>query len=586
MNIKLILSYYWPHMKKYPRSGILLFVAYGIGIIFSEVGSPLLAKEIIDTITTFSNEPMAARDNLFSLMMLLGAFILIYNIFYRFGDYFMVYHQSNVLRELTNSTFESLHKHSYTFFANNFAGALVTKAKRYINSFETLHDKFVFMGFFGGLKLISALVVLLWFVPYVGIFFLVWLIFYCILIYYFVKKKIPKDLAEANADSHVTAKYADAITNSLTIKMFSAYRHETTIFRKSAQHQESKRRIAWNLDNLQKLVQGFLFGFLEFATMFIALKLWLAGNISVGTVVLVQIYLAIAFDVVWNLGRTFTESAKAVADAKEMIDIFEQKPDVRDPQHPERCRITDGKIIFDNMHFSYGTGNNVFDDFSLTINASDRIGLVGHSGAGKTTITKLLLRFTNIDGGTITIDGQNISLITQSDLRRKIAYVPQEPLLFHRSLRDNIAYSNPGASDDEVIAAAKKANAHDFIEKLHDGYDTLVGERGIKLSGGERQRVAIARAMLKNAPILILDEATSSLDSTSEKMIQEAFEKLMEGRTTIVIAHRLSTIQKMDRIIVLDAGKIAEEGTHDELLAKNGHYATFWKQQTGGYLGD
>ena len=223
-------------------------------------------------------------------------------------------------------------------------------------------------------------------------------------------------------------------------------------------------------------------------------------------------------------------------------------------------------------------------DFNLIIKPGERIGLVGHSGAGKSTITKLLLRFADALEGSIVIDNQDIKNVTQNDLRKVISYVPQEPILFHRSIKENIAYSKPDATKEEIIEVAKKAHAHEFIEKLPQGYDTLVGERGIKLSGGERQRVAIARAMLKDSPILMLDEATSSLDSISEHYIQDAFNELMKGKTTIVIAHRLSTIQKMDRIIVLDKGKIVEQGTHKELLELNGSYAELWNHQTGGFL--
>jgi ATP-binding cassette subfamily B protein len=226
----------------------------------------------------------------------------------------------------------------------------------------------------------------------------------------------------------------------------------------------------------------------------------------------------------------------------------------------------------------------LFEKLSLRIQSGEHIGLVGKSGGGKTTITKLLLRFLDIQNGSIKIDGQDIAQVTQESLRRKIAYVPQEPLLFHRSLAENISYGKPGADQKEIEKVARMAHAHEFIKDLAHGYDTLVGERGVKLSGGQRQRIAIARAMLKDAPILVLDEATSALDSESEVLIQDALWKLMEGRTAIVIAHRLSTIQKMDRIIVMDDGKIVEEGTHKELTAQKGVYASLWDHQTGGFI--
>jgi ATP-binding cassette subfamily B protein len=231
-----------------------------------------------------------------------------------------------------------------------------------------------------------------------------------------------------------------------------------------------------------------------------------------------------------------------------------------------------------------GKGEHVFDKFNLTVPAGQRVGLVGHSGSGKTTLTRLLLRFSDIDAGKIAIDGQDIAKVTQRSLREAIAYVPQEPMLFHRSLRENIAYGKPNASEEEIRRAAQQANALQFIESLPEGFDTTVGERGVKLSGGQRQRIAIARAILKNAPILVLDEATSALDSESEKLIQESLAELMKGRTSIVIAHRLSTIAKLDRIVVLDKGRIAEDGTHTELIKQGGVYSSLWAHQSGGFI--
>jgi len=276
----------------------------------------------------------------------------------------------------------------------------------------------------------------------------------------------------------------------------------------------------------------------------------------------------------------------ALDNAKEMVDTFEEPLGVKDVASPETCRMKNGHIQMENISFKYDGDISVFNNFSLDIKPGEKVGFVGMSGAGKTTITKLLLRFADVDGGKIMIDGQDISKITQDDLRLHISYVPQDPILFHRTLRENIAYAHPDAAEEEIIQTARHAHAHDFITASPKGYDTFVGERGIKLSGGERQRVAIARAMLKNAPVLILDEATSSLDSISEHHIQEAFTNLMEGRTTLVIAHRLSTIQKMDRIIVLDLGRIVEEGTHEQLLANKGLYYKLWTQQSQGFIGE
>lgn len=287
----------------------------------------------------------------------------------------------------------------------------------------------------------------------------------------------------------------------------------------------------------------------------------------------------------WEFQNVLRQYNRAFGDASDMIKILQIKPEVADPINPESVRMNRGGIEFNSVTFAHDEDkDSLFHNLNLYIKPGEKIGLVGHSGSGKTTLTKLLLRFMDIDGGEITIDGQDITAVTQDDLRDKITYVPQEPLMFHRSIAENIMYGNPKASEQQLKAVAKMAHAHDFVQKLPKKYDTLVGERGVKLSGGQRQRVAIARAMIKNAPILVLDEATSALDSESEVLIQDALWKLMEGKTAIVIAHRLSTIQKMDRIIVLDKGKIVEEGTHKELIRAKGTYAGLWNHQTGGFL--
>jgi ATP-binding cassette subfamily B protein len=317
----------------------------------------------------------------------------------------------------------------------------------------------------------------------------------------------------------------------------------------------------------------------------VSIMVWKA---DIGTIFLILSYTGHIMNQLWEFSTsTLRNYNRAFGDAKSMIEVLALEPEVKDPATPEKSRIKNGAIAFEDMSFTHpesGQNETLFEHLQLAIKAGEKIGLVGHSGSGKSTLTKLLLRFQDVDGGAITIDGQNIAHITQDDLRRNIAYVPQEPLLFHRSIRENIAFGHPDASDKAIFAAAKKAYAHDFIHKLPKGYDTLVGERGVKLSGGQRQRIVIARAILKDAPILLLDEATSALDSESEVLIQKALWELMENRTAIVIAHRLSTIQKMDRIVVLDNGKIVEEGSHKKLLKTKGTYAKLWAHQSGGFI--
>ncbi len=302
-------------------------------------------------------------------------------------------------------------------------------------------------------------------------------------------------------------------------------------------------------------------------------------------------YASLLSEYLWQFSSQILRNFnRSMGDAQKAIATLNTQPQVVDPAHPEQLKIHQGGIEFRDVTFDHQElaeeDSALFESLNITIKPGEKIGLVGHSGGGKTTITKLILRYMDIDSGEILIDGQNIAHVRQDDLRSNITYVPQEPLLFHRSLAENIKYGNTEAIDQEVIKFSKLAHAHEFIEKLPRGYETLVGERGVKLSGGQRQRVAIARAMLKNAPILLLDEATSALDSESEQLIQAALWKLMEGKTALVIAHRLSTIQRMDRIIVLEDGQIIEQGSHKELLRKKGKYAELWAHQSGGFLED
>jgi ATP-binding cassette subfamily B protein len=490
-----------------------------------------------------------------------------------------------MLKDASDDAFNRIQKHSYEFFANTFTGSIVAQVKRYINAFEEIHNQVVFAVWMSGLRLVFSVVVLTYFSAILGGIFLIWVVLYVAMSIFFAKRKIKKDIKTAEASSEVTGVLADVLTNILNVKMFASHKKESSIFAKTTEKEKKRYARAWNFQNLQFIFQGYFVGIFQFVGMYAAVTLWLNGSISVGTIILMQIYIFTSFEIVWNIGRNFTRVMRSFAEAKEMVDIFEEPLSVSDPKKPQKSKIKDGNIKIENISFAYGGNEEVFTDFSLDIKQGEKVGLVGHSGSGKTTITKLLLRFADIKKGKITIDGQDISKITQDDLRREISYVPQDPVLFHRTLKENIAYAEVGDyGEEKVIHAAKSSYAHEFINSLPLGYDTLVGERGIKLSGGERQRVAIARAVFKDAPILILDEATSSLDSISEKHIQDALDNLMKGRTTLVVAHRLSTIQKMDRIIVLDNGKIKEEGTHKELVAKKGAYNELWEHQSNGFI--
>ena len=562
-----------------------MFVTYTIGVFGLQLGVPLIYKNLIDIVSS-GIAPELVANKLIFLVVLLAITIALYNTFYRIADWAIVYAQSNILKDVANDAYKRLNMHSYEFFTNRFAGSLVTKLKRFVRSFETIFDQIVYTGLFDSIKLFSIVVALAWFAAPLLFVFAAWLPVYALIVYPMIKKQYARDVDRAAAETKSTGVLADTITNVLNIKMFAAWRTERKNFNNVISNEKEKRDKSWYYHNFQNAIQSIFVGAFEVLLMYFAVNMWLDGTITAGVVVLAQIYVLKAFEVTWNMGRNIRHIMEALADAQEMVEIFEMQRDVKDLSHPEKCKIKNGAIEMRNITFAYEYGNDIFKDLSLTIKAGEKVGLVGHSGSGKTTITKLLLRFADIQSGEILVDGQNIARIKQDDLRKNISYVPQEPMLFHRSLSENISYAKPEASKKEIQEVAKKAHAHEFIENLNNSYDTLVGERGIKLSGGERQRVAIARAMLKDAPILILDEATSALDSISEKHIQAAFDTLMKNKTTVVIAHRLSTIEKMDRIIVFDKGCIVEEGTHLELVKRKGEYYKFWKQQNQGVISD
>ncbi len=583
VNFRRILSYLWPQMKKNLLSFTLIFFGYGVGIIFDNIVKPVFFAAIITLLSSGLPKDIILSQSL-HIFFTICIVIATYTLAYRIGDFATAHFESKVMKRLYDFAFERMLQHSYHFFSNNFSGSLIAKSRRFTRSFEVLIDILGFQIWFSFVTLIGILIVLFLKIPLLAWAFLAWSLSYILVTILFISKKIKYDSAEAAADSLVTARFSDAIMNILNIKIFSSDKNEDASFKLITQDEETKRRTAWQFANFQNFVQSSMMAALQIFVIYININFWYQGKISLGVFVLVQTYLFVLFDILWNLGKSLTKAMKALTDMQEVVAIFDTPIDIIDTKTAESLNIKEGHVVFNSVHFSYKGGILVFDDLSLDIPPGQRIGIVGHSGAGKSTITKLILRFTDITKGSILIDGQDIKNITQNDLRSIISYVPQESILFHRSIKENIAYSKPQASEQQIIEVAKKAHAHEFISTLVHGYETLVGERGVKLSGGERQRVAIARAMLKPAPILVLDEATSSLDSISESYIQEAFDELMKGKTTIVIAHRLSTIQKMDRIIVLDKGKIVEEGTHKELLAKDGFYADLWNHQTGGFL--
>ena len=571
-------------MRKRKWVFFCIVVVFSSRVFFGEIVIPLYFKKIIDIFSKGLGSPEIVSYDIYKLLfIIIGIHILVFFIA-RIIKFVLLKFEVDVIRDLRNFAFQKIENHSQTFFANTFAGSLVTKARRFVGGFEITFEIFLynFLKFF--VILTSVFVVLIYQSQIISLVFGIWVVVHMAIVSFLVKRKVAYDLSEAEQDSRISGRLADVFSNILAGKFFSARSKEIDSFGKYTAEGAKRSKKASFMGAKIDLIQHLLIICVQGITLYLVITLWLQGQISTGTVVLIETYMVIVSNNLWEFGNSLTRFMKSIADMQEMVDIFEIIPDILDPKNPEALKMKEGRIIFHNVSFKYQMGEEVLTDFNLDIKPGERVGIVGHSGAGKSTITKLLLRFNDITEGSITIDGQDIRNVTQDDLRSVISYVPQEPILFHRPIKENINYGKIDASQEEVIDVAIKAHADDFISKLPKGYDTLVGERGVKLSGGERQRVAIARAMLKDSPILMLDEATSSLDSISESYIQDAFTELMKGKTTIVIAHRLSTIQKMDRIIVLDKGKIVEEGTHKELLSKDGLYADLWNHQTGGFL--
>lgn len=395
-------------------------------------------------------------------------------------------------------------------------------------------------------------------------------------------RDLSRDFAAAR--SLVSGKVVDAVTNIMNIKLFSRRKFEREYLKDYLQLEVDKaRRTFWFME-IMRWFQFVAAAILLVGMVVYAMKLWAAGEISMGSFVVVFGLCTTLVNDARGLSRRFLEFFEYLGNINDGVSIIIRPHEIVDIPKAPALDVQKGRITFKDVTFTHKAGVAVFEGLNLVLEPGQKIGLVGPSGAGKSTFVNLLLRLHDLNGGAIEIDGQNISQVRQDSVRANIAMIPQDPMLFHRTLKENIRYGREGATDDEVYEASRRAYCHDFIQDVPEGYDALVGERGVKLSGGQRQRIAIARAMVKDAPILILDEATSSLDSESERYIQQSLEELMKGRTVLVIAHRLSTIANMDRILVFDQGRVVEDGSHEELLKRNGLYARLWNMQAGGFL--
>ena len=479
------------------------------------------------------------------------------------------------MEALINESFERVQSFSADWHADTFAGATVRRVGRAMWGYDTISDQLVLWLGPSTLVLIGLSVSMLLHWPLVGAFALLMVAAYMAVSLSMAKFWIrPANLKSASMDSEIGASLADAITSNATVKTFGAERREAERFARTAAAWRAAAIIAWNRAVLTGAVLNGLMAVLQAGLTGLLVWMWTRHQAQAGDVAFAITAFLLMSGYLRNFGENVRNLQKGLDDTEAVAGYMRTPPQVADRADAGAFRRGRGDIVFDRVTFAYkGQDRALYDRFTLAIKAGERVALVGPTGSGKSTFVKLIQRLYDLQDGQIRIDGQDIAAVTQESLRQAIAVVPQDPALFHRTIAENIAYARPGASADDIADAARRARAHDFIARLPKGYDTLVGERGIKLSGGERQRVAIARALLADAPILIFDEATSSLDVETERDVQAASEAVMAGRTTIVIAHRLSTIRGADRILVFNDGGIVEEGRHGELVARNGAYA-------------
>ncbi|MCO6185443.1 ABC transporter ATP-binding protein [Rhizobium sp. L1K21] len=577
------------HYSREALPWLLLMAVLTAAISVGEVALYSFLGHVVDWLSAANRETFVADEGWKLVGM--GAFILV-------GLPLIVLAQSLVMHQVLLGNYPmiarwQMHRYllrqSVSFFSNEFAGRVATKVMQ-----TSLAVREVAM------KMLDVMV-------YVGVYFVsvfalvgsadwrlvaplvLWLVVYVSLLFYFVPRLRRISEEQADARSMMTGRIVDSYTNISTVKLFSHASREESYARESMnaflKPVHGQMRLVTMLFFCVYLNNGIALAFI----MGLSIWFWLSGTIAVGTVAIAAAVVmrlqGMSQWIMWEVSALF-ENIGTVYDGMNMLS---RPREVNDAANAAPIGPTKGDIKFENIRFHYGKEGGVIDNLSLEVKPGEKLGLVGRSGAGKTTIMNLLLRFYDLEAGAIRIDGKDISTFTQDSLRSQIGVVTQDTSLLHRSIRDNIAYGRPDASDEEIIAAAKRANAWDFIQNLTDqkgriGLDAHVGERGVKLSGGQRQRIAIARVFLKDAPILILDEATSALDSEVEAAIQENLFALMEGKTVIAIAHRLSTLTGMDRLVVLDKGRIAEMGKHDDLVAQNGLYASLWARQSGGFI--
>lgn len=530
-------------------------------------------------------EAVEADDKSAALMfgLLYPVVLLSIQATYRLSGWMGMFWITRTQKTAVDTLFAYTIRQSHGYFINRFAGSLLSKIGNVNGAVDSLISSFLW-SHFGTFVSFLVTFIFIWFIDIPSSLLFLGLVMVLLVVNYrWMPKKRELSKATAAAGSKSRGYVVDVFTNITATRQYALQETEQTMQQQLTTEFRDRRRQNWMYTERTLFYNSLILFVFGLGIFYFLVERWAADTISTADFVFVLALVGNLSGMLIFIGRAMTETARSFGEAEEGLEELLLPYEIVDAANAAPLAVTTGSIAWCDVTFTYGE-NRVFDDFNLMIEPGQRVGLVGASGAGKSTFVSLLLRQHELTGGAILIDGQNIAEVTQDSLRQQIAVVPQEPLLFHRTIRENIAYGKAGATDDEIFAVARKAQAHDFIMALPEGYDTLVGERGVKLSGGQKQRVAIARAMLKDAPILILDEATSALDSESEVAIQKALQELMEGKTVVAIAHRLSTLREMDRILVLEQGKIIEDGTHASLAEAGGTYQRLWQHQAGGFL--
>lgn len=580
-NYRRVLKYFWQALSKHKLRLFLILALIPIWTFIANVWWPWGASQIIGKLSSGDFE-LSSYTDILLVTLIPSVFNNLFLI--RILDWLDWSLDAKCGQYLSNLAFDAVIKQSMTFHNDHFSGSLTSQANKLPSAFINLKSQFVWEIFPLILLLIYSIVSIWLVCPPFALILIIFAIVYVTIATITFYKTRHVDAKLASAENKQTGALADSITNVISVKSYAREKYEQNRFRKTTDH---TCQATYAMARVS-MWRNFLLNVSSSSTQIILLILIIASHelfgLSITEVVFIYAMSSSMMSSIWHVNYILRWINRAFGDAKEMVEILDL-PVLVDDATDKPIKVEHGTVEFKHITFQHDNQKEtLFDNFSLNIPAGKRIGLVGVSGSGKTTLTKLLLRFDDVTSGAIYIDGQDIKDVTQNSLREKIAYVPQESSLFHRSVRENIAYGKPDATKAEIVEAAKLAHADDFIRELPDGYDTLVGERGVKLSGGQRQRIAIARAILKNAPILVLDEATSALDSESEAVIQQALGNLMKDRTSLVIAHRLSTVANLDEIVVLDEGRIVEQGSHQQLLRKNGEYKNLWSRQSGAFL--